>query len=1234
MGLYRDETGRVIEIDDRFAQARGYTPLTAVEHEDINAQRGMEARGTERGALGSINAALTGVESALTLGGSDYLLGKVLPDAERERVLAEIEAHPYLRAGGEMAGTLGGALLPGLGGTPTGYLSKLAQQGVEHGLEQGGIAGTAKALASMGAEGGAQSVGQYVGHAALEDKDLTAEGLSGALGTGFAFGAGGGGAALGVANGLVAGRRMFSRVMAGEKAAKDAESTWSIASQTALEADQVTARQAEARLENIRKAKLEAQRARNEAKSAAQEAAVDASGYREPKPAEAVAPELEGPEPLIDVERPTSGQVTSVRGPSEAPDFEAGIKTDARIEKPQGGMPTSVFKKPVELEGPEPLVDVTGQPSGDGGATAVFKKPASEEQKAAAAALFEKLNEGKVAPKPVLPKSAAEVTDETVSTVSAKELEAHGFESNSVPGKDKVKTEKGEAAIKEGQKDPIKISVSPSGKYVVEDGTHRLAAAIKQGKEVKVQWFKGAAGLDEAAPSQYVVKGKPAATLEEQLAGTKKALDEGAALKDIKGEKPAKGKAVKDASMPEVGQIGRGQRKPGELIDEWLAEKADHDAARGVRSDADEWLSENRVGDPLSEQKKWEDIKGASELRNRRQETLREIRYKATEELLGPQMAKEEARIADIVEEYQAARKEIEELVSREAPGEINVAGVGPESNGVPELDVPRGEFERTPRDEQVTGQAVTPAQRQAIAILDDAHEEALLRVKHAADPQEAGQALSEAEELEKLLEGLQVPRLHSPEHPLSARELRSASAKAWADEMQQAVKKIERYERASAALADEVGDSAHAVTVGKAKMLRDAEKDSARKVTERTARATDDVAEMNPKERAKALKQEHIRAQSKLDEMKVQHSEAAAEYKQAKQKVSAGESAKKAALKEDAKRAAAAGSAANQAFDVGGLLEMGIPGLPKPSDLPVVGPLLGAYIKYRAMKKAMMRGMGTVPATADARVAVLASQTRDRVARAVDRSLGVAERGARVGTKVLPPVAGVLAHRIYDDGGPDPKKGARVEELAAARLRELASYVHTPNAIERDVRRELVGVTDPDLIAAAEKQRRAAMEFLLSVAPKMPDQNLLNPIEYRPSPGQAMSFARSMHAVNDPADVFERLAHEQAMISLEAAEALRRVYPRIFSEAGARLMERAQAGDLKVPMRQRVQLSLLYKVPLDTSLDPVNLQITQSVYDRKPATPAPMPASPPQPSIANPVNISQAMTTSIDRSR
>ncbi len=994
MGLYRDESGQLLEIDDAFAEARGYIPAHPAELGALIDAEADRARGEDRGIVGDINAAATGLASGMTLGLSDVLLGESLPPLERERLQAELEANPNLRAGGEIVGAVaGGFAVPGgaLAKTPAGYLGARTATAVEQNLARGGVAGTAKALSAMGVEGAIQSTGQYIGHSAIEDKEVTAEGLAGSLGTGYAFGGVGGGAALGVVKGTMAARRMFSRAMDGERAAKAAESSWSLTRQEALDADAATLRAAEMKLDEIKRAKIEAQRGRNEAGAVLREERIRASDGMPPRDVSDGVPvsEMEGPDPLIDVGPQPAGSVTRPRG--------------VPVELPPG----SVTKK-------------------------IVREPATE--------------------------------------------------------------------------------------------------------------------------------------LEGQLAGTKAKLDEGAALRDVKPIKAGKG-------------------NDSDSIAKWLDEKKAFDD--GVEL---------------------EDIRGAAALRNRRQTALREIRFKATEDLLGPQMAKMERELQEVVDEYNEA-----------------VAGVGELSDGIPTAIDVAAVKPRRPG-------ATTPGKRAARQIVDDAHEEALLRAKYGANPQEAGSAIREAHELERLLDQIDDVSDGVP------RAVDASPEDMFADQLAADIKKLWRYEEASAKLADVIGEVSHPTSIARAKALRDAAKDSERKLMDRMARGVEDAETFGPtyktpKERVNYARERLSDAQSRVDELGVQEKEAREALSKAGKAVREGERTKKAALRVDEKVASKLGAA-----EVGGVWEIAdLPGLPKPSDLPVVGPLLGAYLKYRTLKRAMGGVMGRVPATADAKVAARAAQTRDRIARAVDRSLGVIERTGKYAVRAMPPASAVLAQRIFDDGGEDPGPKAPIQKQAAARMREISAYVHTPGAIERDVRFQLQGVTDPDLIAAAEQHRRFMFEYILKHMPKMPEQGILKTHDWEPSPAQAMSLARQLDTVNDPPAAFERMAQGKDLVSLESADILRNAYPRLFQEALRRAVERAGETEAKIPYRTRLQMTLFYKLPFESALEPENIQITQSVYERKPSSPAlpgaaAPPPSVPQPSVAQPTNLAQEYMPSFDR--
>jgi len=81
--------------------------------------------------------------------------------------------------------------------------------------------------------------------------------------------------------------------------------------------------------------------------------------------------------------------------------------------------------------------------------------------------------------------------DAIEQTVSARSLAEHGYYEPPGGGVDKVRAAKAARAIEEGQQEAIRLNVTPSGKIVVDDGRHRLAAAARADKPIRVKWSTG-----------------------------------------------------------------------------------------------------------------------------------------------------------------------------------------------------------------------------------------------------------------------------------------------------------------------------------------------------------------------------------------------------------------------------------------------------------------------------------------------------------------------------------------------------------------------------------------------------------------------------------------------------------------------------------------------------------------------------------------------------------------------
>lgn len=485
----------------------------------------------------------------------------------------------------------------------------------------------------------------------------------------------------------------------------------------------------------------------------------------------------------------------------------------------------------------------------------------------------------------------------------------------------------------------------------------------------------------------------------------------------------------------------------------------------------------------------------------------------------------------------------------------------------------------------------------------------------------------------------------------------------------------VTNYERTGAKLVEELGPDAPPAAQEAAKAFRAAEEHADRKVMDRTTRAIDDgvdskgrprtvehfarkeseakmAASAAPavpgrpsfedleakygkyagqpalpptsKEAIAAAKTERQGADVAYQRAKVGETEAKIAYRGASDKAAASRAAMEAAAPK------AAGPAPQStlgaiATTIGIAGELGVPGIPKPHDIPIIGPLLGMYLKYKALKAASGRFVGRVAANGDTRAAALVARTKDKIARAVDRTLGLA---AEVAPKARGPVVGaaaVLGHRIFDDGEPDAKRDATTRELAAVRIREIANASTRPELVQQYVRKELRGVVDPDLLAAAEAHLQRRFAYLASVMPKAPPPNPFTKREWLPSEAAANELSQRLEVIHNPTTALERPTPARI-------DTLSNVSPKLLELAKQRLIDRIGDTTNPVPYKQRIRASALYDIPLDDSLDPGSIQVIQGQYALSRPAPPPQPASPPVASIAADTNLTQMYQTGMDR--
>jgi len=283
---------------------------------------------------------------------------------------------------------------------------------------------------------------------------------------------------------------------------------------------------------------------------------------------------------------------------------------------------------------------------------------------------------------------------------------------------------------------------------------------------------------------------------------------------------------------------------------------------------------------------------------------------------------------------------------------------------------------------------------------------------------------------------------------------------------------------------------------------------------------------------------------------------------------------------------------AANEALQmVGGSL----PFLPDADKIPVIGPLVGGYLKLRAIAKGLGKVGIKIPLLGETRVAAGAAQTQDRIADALD---GILSMGARAVSKGRPVASAqawrapdVLSAVLYDDG--EKRKPSRdIADIMRARTGELVAAQSNPEGVRTTVRAAMRDVRDPDVIDAVTSVAQRKLAYLAKHAPYAPPPSLLGRTRWAPSPSDVEKFARRVRASNDPVSVLEDV--RTGRVTPEAVEALREVYPRLYDEARTRLIERAPEVNVKLPAAVIVRLSVLFDAPLMPSMEPENLRAIQ----------------------------------------
>ena len=203
---------------------------------------------------------------------------------------------------------------------------------------------------------------------------------------------------------------------------------------------------------------------------------------------------------------------------------------------------------------------------------------------------------------------------------------------------------------------------------------------------------------------------------------------------------------------------------------------------------------------------------------------------------------------------------------------------------------------------------------------------------------------------------------------------------------------------------------------------------------------------------------------------------------------------------------------------------------------------------------------------------------------------------------------SGFLAQTVF----PDLPKGASKEDKIEYLTIKLDEYSSKTDMLEQ---RTVAGVSgyekDFPMTAQGVIERQVTMtELLKSKIPRNPRsntmdiQNQMNKRQWKPSPTDIRTFEKYLSAAVAPMTVIEDIANGR--VSREQMETLEILYPETSKYLVGSIINEVANSERPIPYQNRLKLSLVMGMPLDSSLEPAtirSLQLLGTPQEKQPDT-------------------------------
>lgn len=171
-------------------------------------------------------------------------------------------------------------------------------------------------------------------------------------------------------------------------------------------------------------------------------------------------------------------------------------------------------------------------------------------------------------------------------------------------------------------------------------------------------------------------------------------------------------------------------------------------------------------------------------------------------------------------------------------------------------------------------------------------------------------------------------------------------------------------------------------------------------------------------------------------------------------------------------------------------------------------------------------------------------------------------------------------------------------QEAFTKTVDELTKIASDPNYAADKLESSVASIQNvaPQLATQVQLKARRAISYLTHKMPKNPGRPTVFKSPWKPTPSQIDKMERIVQVFDNPMSVLKDL--ENGTLSAESVEALGILYPEMYKQIVYQLTENMdKLQDL--PYKERMQLSIMFDVPLDPTMEPQFIASMQAAQTR-----------------------------------